>query len=441
MFFGRQAFNTASVSSCAGPSQEYGVNSKSWNLPTLEIIGKTEQKTERETDEKTVNSAAETCRKTSRPEHYSGSYLKHIRSSQSSAKLYMKLASYREYLSGLNKAIIKNKQRLEAYDKISFGYHIRELNLNKLGFEKKLAEIKINEICSRLKIRKEQEELFSLFSYFASYAGAKRFCSRNSASLQGVPEVIDNDMLGSVSVGKDTAHRDLIDPNTIGTETISRDTTARDTIDSVVSRQYDNRIIYLDRIRGKYQKKDASGLSSDLNSSGLNVSDNISNNISDVVASFIGYRNLNNRKSLERLVSEYNSISDKEHHNGAYHIGCACHVEDAYNIGGACCVEGAYHVSSVTDAIELLRVGMANGHYINRYDNNIAPDEMKDEIVREYCLNKDDSLSKIASEISRKYSMNISQKTIRKYARKALGDPELSRRGEHSKELYARFIC
>jgi len=47
---------------------------------------------------------------------------------------------------------------------------------------------------------------------------------------------------------------------------------------------------------------------------------------------------------------------------------------------------------------------------------------MKTEMVREYAVNHSESLNSIALNLSQKYRMKVSASTIRKYAKKELGN-------------------
>jgi len=74
--------------------------------------------------------------------------------------------------------------------------------------------------------------------------------------------------------------------------------------------------------------------------------------------------------------------------------------------------------------------------YIPRYSHKLASKSMKREIVREYCIGKD-TLEQTAKKISRKYQMNVSPKTMRKYARLAIG-ANISRKIGTAKQAYRK---
>ncbi len=59
---------------------------------------------------------------------------------------------------------------------------------------------------------------------------------------------------------------------------------------------------------------------------------------------------------------------------------------------------------------------------LTSYRNELASEDMRQEMVREYALNKKSNLDEIAKRISEKYRINVSCSTIRRYARIELGD-------------------
>jgi hypothetical protein len=59
--------------------------------------------------------------------------------------------------------------------------------------------------------------------------------------------------------------------------------------------------------------------------------------------------------------------------------------------------------------------------YLPRYNYKLASQEMKDEMVYAYCMDKR-CLTSIAKELSTKYRMNVSSATMRRYACAELGD-------------------
>jgi hypothetical protein len=104
------------------------------------------------------------------------------------------------------------------------------------------------------------------------------------------------------------------------------------------------------------------------------------------ITKFVQYRNDKQNYSLKHIVALYNSS----------------------------------WIKSSDDAITVLKSAVSQGFYLNRYDSKIASDEMKSEMVRDYSLNISTSLKNIAKQLSSKYGMNVSEKTIRKYAKKQL---------------------
>jgi hypothetical protein len=79
-------------------------------------------------------------------------------------------------------------------------------------------------------------------------------------------------------------------------------------------------------------------------------------------------------------------------------------------------------ITNISEGYQALRTAMSQGHMVNRYDNDLATDAMREEMVREYCTNYSKSLKTIAHELSEKYHLRVSESTIRNYARKKLGD-------------------
>ncbi len=77
---------------------------------------------------------------------------------------------------------------------------------------------------------------------------------------------------------------------------------------------------------------------------------------------------------------------------------------------------------------------LSDGFYIEKYNNALASDNMKKDIVKQYSTNYTISLKQIAENLSRKYNMHISESTIRKYARKELGN--VSRRDRSAEAAY-----
>mgnify|MGYP000684071323 CR=1 FL=1 len=83
----------------------------------------------------------------------------------------------------------------------------------------------------------------------------------------------------------------------------------------------------------------------------------------------------------------------------------------------------------------------ANQHldfYIPKYNANLATNAMKKEIVQSYCTDYRRSLKAIAKDLSEKYGMNVSESTMRRIARKELGN--VSRRDRSAEKAYLRKI-
>jgi hypothetical protein len=99
-------------------------------------------------------------------------------------------------------------------------------------------------------------------------------------------------------------------------------------------------------------------------------------------------------------------------------------------------------ISSSEAAAAILKSAISQGYYLNRYDANIASSKMKAEMLDEYCLNTSTSLKKIAERISRKYKMNVSEKTIRAYSKKELGKNGefFGRKNNCAKSMYLNAI-
>jgi hypothetical protein len=93
-------------------------------------------------------------------------------------------------------------------------------------------------------------------------------------------------------------------------------------------------------------------------------------------------------------------------------------------------------ITNTSEAYGALRTAMSEGHMVNRYDNDLASDTMRDEMVRAYCTDFSKSLKTIAEELSRKYHLHVSESTIRNYARNQLGD--ISRRDHSAERRYKR---
>ncbi len=90
------------------------------------------------------------------------------------------------------------------------------------------------------------------------------------------------------------------------------------------------------------------------------------------------------------------------------------------------------------DVKETIKKAVESGLQLKRYDNNIAPDAMKEEMVVRYCTDYTASLEHIAKDISEKYKVNVSSATIRKYARKKLGS-RLTRVGRKAERALCNF--
>ena len=95
-----------------------------------------------------------------------------------------------------------------------------------------------------------------------------------------------------------------------------------------------------------------------------------------------------------------------------------------------------YWINNEKKAVKVIQYALNKGYKLNRYDNHIATTNMKSEIVKEYCTNYSKSLTQIAKNLSKKYNMNISESTIRKYARKKLGSNKINRKDKSAKKLY-----
>jgi hypothetical protein len=119
---------------------------------------------------------------------------------------------------------------------------------------------------------------------------------------------------------------------------------------------------------------------------------------------FINYRNANSLYGLKRIVREGNFS----------------------------------WISSEEAARDLVRLAMKNGIMIGRYDRNVAPESMKEAMVREYCTDYGRSLKDISRSLAERYSMKVSESTIRNYARKVLG-AGISRRDRSAKMAYENF--
>jgi len=124
-------------------------------------------------------------------------------------------------------------------------------------------------------------------------------------------------------------------------------------------------------------------------------------NVKNDIEKLVSHRNMNNKRSMDwiAVTSGVSWVKDRE---------------TAY--GG-------------------LKAGVNIGLALNRYDANVAPAEMKDEMTREYALNTEQSLDSIAKVIGSKYGIKVSASTIRNSARKALGS-NVSRKDGSAKSAY-----
>jgi hypothetical protein len=86
---------------------------------------------------------------------------------------------------------------------------------------------------------------------------------------------------------------------------------------------------------------------------------------------------------------------------------------------------------------QTLQQATTEGFYLERFNKNVATQEMYDELIKEYALNAQTSLKKIAKNLSKKYNINISSSTISKYARKALN----CKKRKLARDLYPNFMA
>lgn len=73
--------------------------------------------------------------------------------------------------------------------------------------------------------------------------------------------------------------------------------------------------------------------------------------------------------------------------------------------------------------------------YIPKYDSNRASSRMRETIIKQYSTDYSRSLKAIANDISARYGMNVSESTMRRIARKELGN--VSRRDRSAQRAYS----
>lgn len=123
-------------------------------------------------------------------------------------------------------------------------------------------------------------------------------------------------------------------------------------------------------------------------------------NLEDNIEKLIEYKNSHNKYSMDRVVREANipAIQTKE------------------------------------KAYEEIRKALGrkdSSYYLNRFDANIASNEMKREMAEQYMNNKQKPLKAIAENLSDKYHMHVCEETIRKYAKIELGEAYAPRHKKH----------
>ncbi len=133
---------------------------------------------------------------------------------------------------------------------------------------------------------------------------------------------------------------------------------------------------------------------------------------------------------LETIVSTYRADESSNPKNDYFWAGNLKDIEkfvsyrneyQRYGLKRIADEAGVGWINSKDDAAMVLRYAMNNGFALNRYDNNLAPVGMKDEMIKEYCTNYSKSLKDITESLAKKYNMKVSESTIRRYARQRFG--------------------